>query len=104
MIKDIKFYPGHSKIMEKHYEVETYFFPPEHKINPQTENDWALLKLKEKILSESFIPLRHDIQKLKVNATFTITGYPSSKYHKIASLGGRSSVSQWGNAKIALAI
>ena len=43
--KEIKFYPGLKGMLEKASVVSDFFYPPEYRLNPSTENDWALLKL-----------------------------------------------------------
>ena len=55
---DIKFYYRQCGTLEKYYEVDKYFFPEEFKKNNKTGNDYAILKLKQKIKAEDFIPLR----------------------------------------------
>ena len=93
---DVKFYLGQMGILDNFFQVESHFFPPEHRLNPKAENDWALLKLKKNSTEKIFLPLRSDIRKLATNGKFFISGYPEAKYNKIASIRGSGSVSQWG--------
>ena len=46
---DFKFYPGANGVLEEYYEVEDFFIPGKYVLNPSTSNDYALLKLKEKV-------------------------------------------------------
>ena len=54
---DFKFYYRQCGVLEKYHEIDQYFFPEEFKKNNKTANDYAILKLKEKIKAEDFIPL-----------------------------------------------
>ena len=54
---DIKFYYRQCGVLDKYHEVDQYFFPEEFKKNNKTANDYAILKLKQKIEAEDFIPL-----------------------------------------------
>jgi len=45
---DIKFYPGLCGKLENGYEIDSYYYPRPYRLNPSTENDYAILKLKQK--------------------------------------------------------
>ena len=54
---DLKFYYRQCGVLEKYHEVDQCFFPEEFKKDNRTANDFAILKLKQKIKAEDFIPL-----------------------------------------------
>lgn len=44
--REIKFYHGQCGVMEKHCEIDDFFFPGKFHLNPIISHDYALLKLK----------------------------------------------------------
>ena len=49
-------------------------------MNPCVTNDYALLKLKNKVKPDNFMPLSGDVEKLRKSKKISIFGYPSEKY------------------------
>ena len=64
-------------------------------------NDYALLKLKERVKSDSFIPLNSNTPDIKNHQKLSIYGYPGSKYNSAtkSAISGQVIVNQFGSSR-----
>lgn len=80
IFSNFKFYPGQDGLLEKCYEVVDLFFPEEYTSKPNVTNDYALLKLSERVKTiKDFVPLCGDLDIDNTTNLF-ICGYPASGY------------------------
>ena len=79
---DIRFYRGQCGILDKYHEVEKFYVPEAYRQNASAANDYALLKLKDRVNADNFIPLsaNHNLNKESI---LTILGYPADYYKPI---------------------
>ena len=75
---DFKFYYRQCGTLEKYHEVVDYFFPSEFKNSREAANDYAILKLKDKINVSDFIPLWSGEKIVTNEAEISIFGYPTT--------------------------
>lgn len=79
--QDIKFYPGQCGPLAKYYEVEDLFFPGKFIWNNKAAiNDYALLKLKEKVETDNFIEMSGNMDLITKDSKIAIFGYPDEAY------------------------
>ena len=91
---NFRFYPGHCGLLGNGLEIDDFFLPGKYVLNRCVANDYALLKLKQRVETKDFLPLSKDAPIAK-EAVITICGYPGSEYHR-ANLQGQFEVAQFG--------
>ena len=82
----IYFYPAQYGELTHGYEIERTETPDEYKSKERwlfkKAYDYTLLKLRESVDEEDFLPLSEDLPQLDKGTTLAIYGYPESKYDK----------------------
>ena len=78
--QDFKFYPGQCGALAKYYEVEDLFFPGKFIWNQAAINDYAILKLKEKVETDDFIEMSGSMDLKTKDSKIAIFGYPEDTY------------------------
>jgi hypothetical protein len=73
---DFKFYPKQCGKLGVPCEVENHWLPEEFSSDSSTANNYGLLKLKECIESDTFVPLNKDPAKIKSRMIMALFGYP----------------------------
>jgi hypothetical protein len=73
---DFKFYPEQCGPLDKYYEAEDLFIPGRFFVQPSVTNDFALIKLKEKVDARDFIKLSPHIEEIDNEVKLSICGYP----------------------------
>ena len=95
---DFRFYPGVKGPLKDAYEVDDLFVNGKYMLKPCIANDYAILKLKEKVPTDNFMPLCPDAN-ITNEAILTVCGYPGHNNYKPINLQGQLSSSQFGLSK-----
>lgn len=99
---DISFCPSHEGFSDESYSAEQFFYPPEYKLHPHLNCDFALIKLNRIAKREEYIYLSEDISKFKRNVSaskLAVFGYSSESQKSVSMTDNRSDCSQWGLVK-----
>ena len=95
---DLSFYPGQYGELKDCHQVENFFFPKEYIKKKSLEYDYALLKLKKKVIREKFMPLNGDVSEITNEVNLSIFGYPlKDNYEPVDPQRSNYRVYQFGN-------
>ena len=89
---DFRFYHGQHGLLERYYEIDDFYVPKKYNKKRATVNDYAILKLKEKVETDDFIPLSGNMHEITNDVNVTISGYPGEAFQSASISGGKKKI------------